>query len=253
MAASNSIVGIYELDGKYYQCLGEAWSHTEKQFAVLYKPLYNCSAKPGSFEAHELATSSYERWFRKFRKLQAGDHMPNTWQGFVVQEALVQGAGLPSTRPVPENVPSASGLVGVDRSHEAQAIDFSSEFVEAVKSGMKVKTARVLQEGVPGGEPWLNEIGSGALVWATSDRKAFGRLCVTGKTTVKVADLTDQHAKDEQFEHREAFITKLKQFFPELSNSNEVCIFEFYYAEDNSGMRSVIGGRAQNEIALSTY
>ena len=59
--------GIYILDCKYYQKIGEAWDHETKDFKVLYKPLYSCPSKPGSYEAHHLATSTFERWNRKFR------------------------------------------------------------------------------------------------------------------------------------------------------------------------------------------
>jgi hypothetical protein len=64
-------VDIYVLDSKYYQKLGEVWDHETKDFKVLYKPLYNCGSKSGSYEAHHLATSTFERWQRKFTPVRA--------------------------------------------------------------------------------------------------------------------------------------------------------------------------------------
>ena len=64
----NSLVidDVYVLNSLYYQKLGEVWDHETKDFKVLYKPLYCCSSKAGSYEAHHLATSTFERWNRKF-------------------------------------------------------------------------------------------------------------------------------------------------------------------------------------------
>lgn len=61
---------IFYLNSQYYQKLGEVWDHETKDFKVLYKPLYCCGSKEGSFEAHHLATSTFERWERKFIPLE---------------------------------------------------------------------------------------------------------------------------------------------------------------------------------------
>lgn len=60
---------VFELAGQYYQLLGYAWDHQVKDFRVLYRPLYQCEAKAGRFEAHSLAVSTFERWEEKFREV----------------------------------------------------------------------------------------------------------------------------------------------------------------------------------------
>uniref|UniRef100_A0A7S4T4S2 Uncharacterized protein n=1 Tax=Alexandrium monilatum TaxID=311494 RepID=A0A7S4T4S2_9DINO len=62
-----------ELNGQYYQVLGHAWDHFRRDFCVVYRPLYNCQAKPGRFEAHVLATSHFERFEEKFRRVSYAD------------------------------------------------------------------------------------------------------------------------------------------------------------------------------------
>jgi hypothetical protein len=60
---------IYELGGLFYQVLGHAWDHEVKDFKVVYRPLYHCEAKPGSFPAHTLAVSHFSRWEQKFARV----------------------------------------------------------------------------------------------------------------------------------------------------------------------------------------
>ena len=67
---------VCELGGKYYQVLGHAWDHTQEDFCVVYRPLYHCEAKPNRFEAHIMATSSFERWESKFKQV-APEDIPN--------------------------------------------------------------------------------------------------------------------------------------------------------------------------------
>ena len=64
---------VCELGGKYYQVLGHAWDHTQEDFCVVYRPLYHCEAKPNRFEAHIMATSSFERWESKFKQVAPED------------------------------------------------------------------------------------------------------------------------------------------------------------------------------------
>jgi hypothetical protein len=66
LQSASALETIYLLDDKYYQKLGEVWDHETKDFKVLYKPLYSCPSKHSSYEAHHLATSTFERWHRKF-------------------------------------------------------------------------------------------------------------------------------------------------------------------------------------------
>ena len=64
-----TMTSIYTLGGKFYQKLGEVWDHETKDFKVLYKPLYCCGSKSGSFEAHHLAVSTFNRWELKFTQV----------------------------------------------------------------------------------------------------------------------------------------------------------------------------------------
>lgn len=64
-----SVLHVYELKGEYYQLLGAAWDHEAKDFKVVYRPLYNCTAKKDRFEAHSLAVSHYSRWESKFTRV----------------------------------------------------------------------------------------------------------------------------------------------------------------------------------------
>lgn len=57
---------IYYLPPYYYQKLGEVWDHEIKDFKIFYKPLYSCESKVNSYEAHHLAVSTFERWYRRF-------------------------------------------------------------------------------------------------------------------------------------------------------------------------------------------
>ena len=64
---------MWSLAGKYYQVIGHGWDHETKDFKVFYRPLYHCPAKKGSFEAHLLACSHFERWEKKFTQLSEAD------------------------------------------------------------------------------------------------------------------------------------------------------------------------------------
>lgn len=66
---------VYSIDDKYYQVMGHAWDHEVKDFKVLYRPLYHCQEKAGSFEAHTLAVSHFSRWESKFKPVDV-DQLP---------------------------------------------------------------------------------------------------------------------------------------------------------------------------------
>ena len=79
---------IWELNGDYYQVIGHAWDHEVKDFKVVYRPLYHCTAKPDRFEAHYMAVSHFSRWEEKFRKVpdEEMDKIPKE-----VQEKILPG------------------------------------------------------------------------------------------------------------------------------------------------------------------
>ena len=83
---------VYVLDSKYYQKIGEVWDHETKDFKILYKPLYCCPSKTGSYEAHHLATSTFERWNRKFSLVRSCDieSLPAEVKSHVVATRSVQ-------------------------------------------------------------------------------------------------------------------------------------------------------------------
>eukprot|EP01065_Artemidia_motanka_P046786 TRINITY_DN7176_c0_g1_i1.p1 TRINITY_DN7176_c0_g1~~TRINITY_DN7176_c0_g1_i1.p1 ORF type:complete len:159 (+),score=30.48 TRINITY_DN7176_c0_g1_i1:49-525(+) len=101
---------VYELKGQYYQVLGHAWDHKRKDFGVVYRPLYHCGPKPGSFEAHVLASSHFERWESKFTKVDFDD-LDHDAQSRVLPGPFVGDDlwDLPlRTRPIPGADPAAS-------------------------------------------------------------------------------------------------------------------------------------------------
>ncbi|CAD7933350.1 unnamed protein product [Amoebophrya sp. A25] len=75
--AHKGLPDIWELKGEYYQVLGHAWDHEVKDFKVIYRPLYHCTAKPDRFQAHYMAASHFSRWESKFNKV-----LLSTWEDF---------------------------------------------------------------------------------------------------------------------------------------------------------------------------
>lgn len=110
---------IYIFSEKYYQKLGEVWDHETKDFKVLYKPLYACGSKEGSFEAHHLAVSTFERWERKFTKVQDPETLSEVQKHFLVSADNVRdlsagNSALPLvTAPLPAVVSKSSAVVTV--------------------------------------------------------------------------------------------------------------------------------------------
>eukprot|EP00927_Polykrikos_kofoidii_P073072 TRINITY_DN69146_c0_g1_i1.p1 TRINITY_DN69146_c0_g1~~TRINITY_DN69146_c0_g1_i1.p1 ORF type:complete len:178 (-),score=20.81 TRINITY_DN69146_c0_g1_i1:134-667(-) len=58
----------YESSGQYYQLVGHAWDHYRRDFSVVYRPLFHCTAQEGRSEAHVLATADFEH-FGHFREV----------------------------------------------------------------------------------------------------------------------------------------------------------------------------------------
>eukprot|EP00930_Biecheleria_cincta_P093040 TRINITY_DN83176_c0_g1_i1.p1 TRINITY_DN83176_c0_g1~~TRINITY_DN83176_c0_g1_i1.p1 ORF type:complete len:181 (+),score=32.54 TRINITY_DN83176_c0_g1_i1:24-545(+) len=95
----------YEHSGQYYQALGHAWDHFRRDFCIVYRPLYHCDAKENRFEAHVLATSHFDRFESKFRRVEFAEldlparstalpgpfWMDKAW-GLPDRSAAVQGA-----------------------------------------------------------------------------------------------------------------------------------------------------------------
>lgn len=256
---------IYHLKGRYYQKLGEAWDHEVKDFKVLYKPLYACDSKQGSFEAHFLATSTFERWTQKFEKLTPADihTLPPAVTAYIVSVTAIDNLGV-GERPFPstttyslpagmshrrasvtvEENHTTNTLSGTDsgfgsRSHKKYyTLDFSPEFENMILSGEKTATTRVISSSVEGAEPSLadlacsiigNRSGKNIIVRATtgSDSRIFALLEIIGVEYKKYSSLTDELARIEQFDS----VTELKQcllrFYPSISESDDVAIFYF--------------------------
>lgn len=123
---------LYYLDGIYYQKLGEVWDHDIKDFKVLYKLLYSCGARAGSYEAHTLAISSFQRWSSKFipiSLLPSDHHFPQEITPYLVSrkaiDELTQGS-------------SASA----SPSHSKETIPFSSHLLNGTVTNSIVCTAR---------------------------------------------------------------------------------------------------------------
>lgn len=177
---------IYSLADKYYQKVGEVWDHETKDFKVLYKPLYTCGSKYGSFEAHHLAVSTFTRWKSKFKKvniqLEASEVLkchPYLVSQRSVDEIDSGNSFLPRiSQPLPLAVANASPTVSVqvaasvtdkdgricisESGHGTRsllpyfAIDFDERWQDKILDGRKRATSRVLKHGVAGSEPHLD-------------------------------------------------------------------------------------------------
>ena len=186
---------IYILDNKYYQKLGEVWDHEVKDFKVLYKPLYNCENKKGSFEGHHLATTSFERWNRKFQSINSLNNetenhpLPDYIQEYLLSEnsleELTKGNNNLSniTKPMPTFIQSGSIIGQVvlnelsthpldsnlqicrsDSGYGSRSLlpyyvmDFDRKWKEPILQKTKTATTRILTSNIPGSEPYLQEI-----------------------------------------------------------------------------------------------
>jgi uncharacterized protein YqfB (UPF0267 family) len=285
------IPGVYVLDSKYYQKLGEGhyshfiitifdlllsvWDHETKDFKVLYKPLYRCGSKPGSFEAHHLAVSTFIRWESKFIHLpncRLRDLPADVQQHLVssncVAHMSVGNGSLPlQSTPFPSSMAKGSAGVHINIQDPSEAaeretatcrsisgfgsrsltpyyvMDFSAQFQDIIKQGLKTATTRVLREGVEGGEPELMRLvhalatsDEGVRVQAVSDNhetdppEVFATLLVTAVQSVNFEDLTETLAATEQFGSLLEFKDCLRGFYPWITDKDEVWIFYFELA-----------------------
>ena len=229
------ITGFYVLKDLHYQCIGEAWDHGSSQFVVLYKPLYRCAAKPVRFEAHEFATSPYPRWREKFTKLTDEEvaELPVEVTKFAIEQPNLL---LPPTEPIPEpiaNHPTSLLKSGTSslRSHEQYfTLDFASEFIVPVQSGVKILTTRILAVAVQGSEPSLTGLATAkfpARAFATSKGRVFATVEVTGVEQCEYKDLTDEHARNEQFRDKAEFLDKLAEFYVGVEQDTQVFVLAF--------------------------
>lgn len=172
----NLFDNLYYLNEKYYQKLGEVWDHETKDFKVLYKPLYCCNSKVGSFEAHHLATSTFERWEGKFTRVTSLDEIEHIQElkDYIVSNGSIRELSrgnpkLPTvSTPIPcklqvasakaivhvEDVPSsATTPIGQSDSGYGSrslipyfAIHFDAKWKELILNGKKTATTRVLSK-----------------------------------------------------------------------------------------------------------
>ena len=258
-------ISVYHLDGKYYQKLGEVWDHETKDFKIFYKPLYNCGSKVGSFEAHYLAVSTFERWNSKFHFVSDLSSIPAEVTPFIVpQIATAQLANGNTAFPLTTNVipppiaankgsvqvPSLpSKILGTSsgygtRSHVPYFIlDFAPEFKDMITKGIKTATTRVLRRRIDGSEPVLyglvealrSDSRGDVPVRATCTDKdgchIFALLNVSRVEEQSVRDITLELARKENFESVEEFVFCLRQFYPSLALDDVVYTFYFTLAD----------------------
>lgn len=180
-----SIHDVYTLNDQYYQKLGEVWDHETKDFKVLYKPLYCCGSKAGSYEAHHLATSTFERWERRFIPLKdcVVDSLPEEVRGHVVSRSSVQdltggnetlprlscsfpaamlrgSARVTTMAEDPASPPACRSDSGFgSRSLDPYfVLDFAPNFQPMILEGKKRATTRVLKASAMNSEPDLQKI-----------------------------------------------------------------------------------------------
>ena len=71
--------------------VGHAWDHEVKDFKVVYRPLYHCTAKEDRFEAHCMAVSHFSRWEEKFRPVPPAE-LSDLWEnGYVYSNSKLEG------------------------------------------------------------------------------------------------------------------------------------------------------------------
>lgn len=261
------MVEVYHLSGKYYQKLGEAWDHEVKDFKVLYKPLYDCNSKQGSFEAHYLAVSPFERWSKKFEKI-TDDDITNL--SLAVREYLVQSpavgelaAGCRSfpltTTLLPEGMERCRASVSVESDRELSkcstesgygarshypyhTINFAAMFVDMILDGRKSATTRFVTPTAVGAEPVLNNLVQSFISSSTPDdivvratttdassgiTTVFAELRLRGMEVKKFGDLSLELARLEQFDTVEEFKSCLLKFYPSLTSDDNVTTFYF--------------------------
>lgn len=260
------MVDVYILADNYYQKLGEVWDHEVKDFKVLYKPLYACDVKPGSFEAHYLAVSTFERWSLKFVQLSLADinelpaevscrivstqalrELASGWLSYPQHTThLPPGIMGHRARVVIESDPaitlhSTESGYGT-RSHKRyHTIDFAAQFESVILEGKKVATTRVTNTTAVGSEPHLNNLvqhmlnnsGENTTVRATTTdsttgvSRVFAKLEITEIEIKKFGDLSIELAAMELFDSIAELQNCLLSFYPSLLPTDKVVVFYF--------------------------
>eukprot|EP00961_Rhodomonas_salina_P058450 785333-Rhodomonas_salina.3 len=134
---------VFELGGLYYELLGFAWDHHVKDFKVLYRPLYDCAAKKGSFESHVLAVSHFSRWEEKFKKV---GFVPLSltrrifsWPGVGCSPAVVPGSLAAEVQPTRSLSYSGFGTRSLDPCSLENILGNYHAFIDALLAGLKDK------------------------------------------------------------------------------------------------------------------
>jgi non-canonical (house-cleaning) NTP pyrophosphatase len=114
---------FYVLGGKYYQKLGEVWNHDVKDFVVLYRPMYHCSSKLKSFEAHVLAVRNFDDFERKFKPCSFGELSQEAKEYVLYQPSCWMDKHWTfSSETAPVINEGRSGLIKI-RSHEQSVVN----------------------------------------------------------------------------------------------------------------------------------
>lgn len=193
---------IYSLDNKYYQKLGEVWDHETKDFKVLYKPLYYCESKMGSFEAHYLAVSTFVRWNSKFLKINNNElqNLQEDVKCHIVSFAAVKEFHTRGLSSISYELPdvmkttkpsilwSEDSTANVENNNdrlirslsltdsgfgsrslkEYFTMDFALQFKDQIINHLKVSTTRVLDSTIIGSEPYLERLVTAVLKQSTN-------------------------------------------------------------------------------------
>lgn len=161
VARSRANLEVYSLKGKFYQVLGHAWDHETKQFKVIYRPLYHCLRKAGSFEAHTLASSHFSRWESKFRRVEDiyaeldneakaylldGPFVADPAWTFPLRTLPVEGVVRATSSPSCSSSTSSSSIVPLERSHEPAAR--LGHLIGEVETFVETIHATLLEQGL---------------------------------------------------------------------------------------------------------
>jgi hypothetical protein len=241
------------IDACLYICRLSHGSHAA-DFKVLYKPLYDCGSKDGSFEAHHLAVSTFERWEQKFEPVPSGlSGLPPDAAAFVVPSAALSAlsagrtVGVAETSALPAGLTGGRGCVTVESASSAlnstasgygtrsytkyHMLDFAPEFQEMIISGKKTATTRIVKRSVAGSEPQLDEVardyfsrGTGCVeVRATTTTPATADISktVTIFAYLKIVGIEYKKVSDLSLE-----LAKMEQF--DSVDEFKQCLLRFY-------------------------
>ena len=98
-----------------------------------------------------------------------------------------------------------------------EKINFDSEYVEPIVSGEKITTVRRGIKSYP----------VGRIVELTADGKRFALAKVKKVVVKRVSELTDEDAKRDGFESRDALISALRRIYGEIKDEEFVTIVHF--------------------------